>query len=113
MGGAATPIKLFESFRKTAFTEFTTASPPNGGKPPRHRQALSPRGALLRSDAITVECGLLLQGGDDVLAVDRLLGAAVVQERLAFQFRLIAFANEGETEELQGFTVDVQARARG
>ncbi|MNP38409.1 hypothetical protein D3C76_1319200 [compost metagenome] len=41
-----------------------------------------------------------------------MLGAAVVQERLAFQLCFLAFTNEGETEEFQGFTVDVQARAR-
>ena len=54
-----------------------------------------------------------MQGGDDVLAVDRLFGALVVQERLVLQLCLVAFADEGETEEFQGFTVDVQARARG
>ncbi len=71
----------------------------------QREQARSPqRDLLLRGDAVAVERRLLLQCGDDVLAVDRLLGPGIVQERIAFQLGVIAFANEGETEELQGFT---------
>jgi hypothetical protein len=39
-------------------------------------------------------------------------GRRVVQERFAFQLGFIAFADEGETQELQGLTVNVQARTR-
>ena len=67
---------------------------------------------LLRGDAVAVKRGLLLQGSDDVLAVDRLFGAGVINEVFAFQLRFFAFTDEGETEELQRFTVNVQ-RERG
>jgi hypothetical protein len=67
---------------------------------------------LLRGDAVTIERGLLLQGGDDVLAVDCVFGAGVVEEGFAFQLGFFAFTDKSETEELQRLTVNVQARTR-
>lgn len=55
---------------------------------------------------------MLLERGDDVLAVDRLFGPGIVQEGFAFQLGFIAFADESEAQEFQRFTVNVQARAR-
>ena len=43
-------------------------------------------------DAVAVERFLLLQGGDDAFAGDRLFGAVVVQEDVIFQLGLVAFA---------------------
>src|SRR5437870_5557688 len=70
------------------------------------------RQRLLRSDAVTVKRGLLLQGSDDAFAGSGVLCTSVIHEGPGFQFRFIAFTDKRKTEEFKGFTVHVRLGAR-